>query len=268
MKLNIFRPKRVWGIVLRHLYLLKHSISRWIDLLYWPTVDLLLWGFITLYLQKGFYQGGKWIFQFLGALIFWNILIRAQQGLAVGFLEDIWARNLLHIFVSPLTIFEYLMGLFIYSLFKAFVASLLMAFLAFFIFNFKVWMQGVDVFLLTGCLIIFAWSIGLLTMAFILFFGQEAEILAWALALLFLPFSAVFYPVEVLPESFQSIAKLVPTSYIFETFREILLKGYTPYIFIVKAYFLVFVYFLLSVGIFVIAFNFAKKTGKITKIGE
>ena len=87
-----------------------------------------------------------------------------------------------------------------------------------------------------------------MTTAFILFFGQEAEILAWALALLFLPFSAVFYPVEVLPESFQAVAKLVPTSYIFETFRQILLKSYTPFL---KAYVLVFVYFFLSVGIFI-----------------
>jgi len=264
----MLRAKRVLGIVLRHFYLLKHSISRWIDLLYWPTIDLLLWGFITLYLQRGSSQEGKWIFQFLGALIFWNILIRAQQGLAVGFLEDIWARNLLHIFVSPLTIFEYLVGLFIYSLFKALIASLLMAILAFFAFDFQIWIQGADVFLLTCCLIIFAWSIGLLTMAFVLFFGQEAEILAWALSLLFLPFSAVFYPVEVLPKSFQIIAKFIPTSYIFETFRKILLEGYTPYKFIVNAYILVFIYFLFSAGVFVLAFNFAKKTGKLTKIGE
>lgn len=264
----MFRAKRIWGIVLRHLYLLRHSVSRWIDLLYWPTVDLLLWGFITLYLQKDFYHEGKWIFQFLGALIFWNILIRAQQGLAVGFLEDIWARNLLHIFVSPLTIVEYLIGLFIYSLFKAFIASLLMAFLAFFVFNFKIWIQGLDIFFLTTCLIIFAWSIGLLTMAFILFFGQEAEILAWALALLFLPFSAVFYPVEVLPKGFQLIAKFVPSSYIFESFRRVLLEGYINYEFIVRAYLLSFLYFFLSAVVFVLAFNFAKKTGKLTKIGE
>lgn len=268
MYFRILRPKRVYGIILRHFYLLKHSISRWIDLLYWPTVDLLLWGFITLYLQRDFYQEPKWPFQFLGALIFWNILIRAQQGLAVGFLEDIWARNLVHIFVSPLTLIEYILGLFTFSLFKAFIASFLMSILAFFVFNFKFWIQGVDVFLLTTSLIFFAWSIGLLTMAFILFFGQEAEILAWALALLFLPFSAVFYPVKVLPEIFQIIAKFVPTSYIFESFRKILLEGYTPYFFIIKAYVLVFVYFMLSGMIFIIAFNFAKRIGKLTKIGE
>lgn len=263
-----FRYKRVWGVFLRHFYLLRHSFSRWIDLLYWPTVDLLLWGFVTLYLQKNLHQEKVWVFQFLGALIFWNILIRAQQGLAVGFLEDIWARNLLHIFVSPLTIFEYILGLFLFSVFKAFIASILMAFLAYFAFNFEIWIQGIDVFLLTVGLIIFAWSIGLLTMALILFFGQEAEILAWALALLFLPFSAVFYPLEVLPKSFQIIAKFVPTSYIFQTLREILLKGYTSYIPILKTYILVFIYFFLSIKVFLLAFKFAKKTGRITKIGE
>jgi len=265
MKLSF---KRIWGIILRHLYLLKHSFSRWIDLLYWPTVDLLLWGFITIYLQKDFYPEGKWVFQFIGALIFWNILIRAQQGLAVGFLEDIWARNLLHLFVSPLTITEYLLGLFIFSLFKAFIASLLMAIIATFAFNFKIWLQGLDIFLMVFNLIFFAWNIGLLTMAFILFFGQEAEILAWALALFFLPFSAVFYPVDVLPKFFQYIAQFVPTSYIFETMRKVLLEGEVSYVLILKAYFLTIIYFFISVVIFILSFNFAKKTGKFTKIGE
>ncbi len=263
-----FSFKRVWGIILRHAYLLKHSFSRWIDLLYWPTIDLLLWGFITIYLEKGFHSTGNWVFQFIGALIFWNILIRAQQGLAVGFLEDIWARNLLNIFASPLTIAEYLAGLFIFSLLKAVLASLLMVVIAFYVFNFKMWINGFYMFLMVFNLIVFAWSIGLLTMALILFFGQEAEILAWALALIFLPFSAVFYPVNVLPKAFQYIAWFVPASYVFETMRAILLNKEISYAFILKAYGLTTIYFLMSTGIFGLAFRFAKKTGKITKIGE
>lgn len=267
MKIN-FSLLRIWGIFLRYLYLFKHSFSRWLDLLYWPTVDLLLWGFITLYLQKGISPQGEWIFQFLGALIFWNILIRAQQGLAVGFLEDIWARNLVHLFVSPLTPTEYLAGLFVYSLFKAFFATLIMSILASLAFNFNFWSQGLVLFYLVLALIIFAWSIGLLTMALVLYFGQEAEILAWALALLFLPFSAVFYPVTVLPPLFQKVSKLVPSSYIFENLRLLILEKTFNLSWLIKSYFITFVYFLLSVIFFFWCFNLAKKRGKLTKIGE
>jgi len=261
--------KRIFGIILRHFYLLKHSISRWIDLIYWPTVDLLLWGFITIYLQKDLAKNEPtWVFHFLGALIFWNILIRAQQGLAVGFLEDVWARNLIHLFVSPLTLSEYLTGLFIFSLIKAIIATILMVILASLAFDFNFLIQGINFFFLTMGLIIFAWTIGLLTMAFVLIFGQEAEILAWALALLFLPFSAVFYPVEVLPEFCQKIAYFVPTSYIFESMREILLKGSINHTYLIKSYILNILYFFLGIVSFIWAFNSAKKQGKLTKIGE
>ncbi|MFN3567762.1 MAG: ABC transporter permease [Caldimicrobium sp.] len=260
--------RRIWAILLRHLYLLKHSFSRWIDLLYWPTVDLLLWGFITLYLQKGSTLSLNIPSLFLGALIFWNILIRAQQGLAVGFLEDIWARNLLHLFISPLSIFEYLIGLGLYSLLKAFLASLLMGMLSVFLFNFNFLSQGLAVFYLTFALILFAWAIGLLTMAFILYFGQEAEILAWALALFFLPFSAVFYPVSALPPLFQKISALVPASYIFETFRHLILTKEIMVGTLINGYILVFLYLILSVIIFALAFREAKKQGKLIKIGE
>ncbi len=260
---------RIWGIILRQFYLLKHSFSRWIDLLYWSTVELLLWGFITIYLQRtGYYPGGSWVFQFLGALILWNILVRAQQGVAVGFLEDVWARNLVYLFLSPLTLTEYLIGLFIFSLFKAFIATICMCVLASVVFQFKFYLQTLPFFLLILGLIIFAWSIGLLTMAFILYFGQEAEILAWALALIFLPFSAVFYPVNVLPPVVQKIAKFVPVSYIFENMRSVLLHSTFSFKEILRSYLLNLLYFFVSLFIFLLSFRLAKKQGKLTKIGE
>lgn len=260
--------KRILGIVLRHFYLLKHSVSRWIDIVYWPTVDLLLWGFITVYIQRGVSHESFWVFHFIGALIFWNILIRAQQGLAVGFLEDVWSRNLLHLFISPLSIVEYVLGLLIYSLFKAFIATVIMVIIASAVFKFKIWLTGFEVFLLVLGLLIFAWSVGLVTMAFILFFGQEAEILAWALALVFLPFSAVFYPVEVLPQAFQLIAKYVPTSYIFESMRNILFCGKASYSYILKAYLLNGIYLTISLITLGYTFYLARRDGKLTKIGE
>jgi ABC-2 type transport system permease protein len=258
--------RRILAILLRHLYLLKHSVSRWIDLLYWPTIDLLLWGFVSLYIQQR--EGSGIVYHFLGALILWNILIRAQQGLAVGFLEDVWARNLLHLFASPLTLLDYVLGLLIYSILKAAVASLLMGFLGVLIFDFNFFTQGLALFNLTFALLLFAWSVGLITIALVLYFGQEAEIFAWALALLFLPFSAVFYPVSVLPPLFQEIAKFVPTSYVFEGMRMVFQGKEVPLLFLFKAYLLILVYLILSVFIFSYSFKLSKVQGKLTKIGE
>ncbi|MFN4197043.1 MAG: ABC transporter permease, partial [Caldimicrobium sp.] len=187
---------------------------------------------------------------------------------AVGFLEDIWARNLLHLFISPLSIAEYLIGLGLYSLLKALLASLIMGGLSVFLFKFNFLSQGLAVFYLTFTLILFAWSIGLITMSFILYFGQEAEILAWALALLFLPFSAVFYPVSALPPLFQKISAIVPASYIFETFRHLILTKEIMVDALIKGYILVLIYLALSFIILALAFREAKKQGKLIKIGE
>ncbi len=258
--------RRVYGILLRHFYLLKHSLSRWIDLLYWPTIDLLLWGFVSLSIQGK--EDGFLVYHFLGGLILWNILIRAQQGLAVGFLEDVWARNLLHLFASPLTLLDYLTGLIIFSIFRAFMASFLMGVLAVLIFHFNFFQQGIYFFQYTFGLLIFAWSIGLITIALILYFGQEAEIFAWALALLFLPFSAVFYPVSVLPPLFQKIAYFVPTSYVFEGMRSLLLGNLPTLQSLLKIYVLDLAYIFFSILIFLYFFKTAKVKGKLTKIGE
>jgi len=258
--------RRIMAILLRHIYLLKHSVSRWIDLLYWPTIDLLLWGFVSLYIQQR--EGSGIVYHFLGALILWNILSRAQQGLAVGFLEDVWARNLLHLFASPLTLLDYVLGLLLYSILKAVIASLLMGILGVLIFDFNFFAQGLALFNLTFALLLFAWSIGLVTIALVLYFGQEAEILAWALALLFLPFSAVFYPVSVLPPLFQDIAKIVPTSYVFEGMRMVFQGKALPWLYLFKAYLLILLYLIFSVLIFSYSFKLSKIQGKLTKIGE
>ncbi len=105
------KVRRIWAIVLRQFYLHRRSPSRILDLFYWPTVDLLLWGFVTIYLETSTVRLPEFVSFFLGALILWNILLRAQQGISVSFLEDVWARNLVNLLVSPLSIVEYIVAL-------------------------------------------------------------------------------------------------------------------------------------------------------------
>ncbi len=261
-------PRRVFAVLLRQLYLYRRSFTRVLDVFYWPTVDLLLWGFVTLYLEKAATEMPHYVSFFLGGLILWNILLRAQQGLSVSFLEDIWARNLLNLFVSPLTILEYLAGLVLVSIVKVVIAFLVMGTLAALCFGFHIFILGSSLlpFILNLCAL--GWAIGLVTMASILRFGQEAEILAWALALLFLPISAVFYPVEVLPEALQMLASWVPSSYVFEGMRKIILEGIFEPGPLFKASFLNLLYLIGSYLLFIKVYRQALQRGTIPKIGE
>ncbi len=260
--------RRIWAVFLRQLYLYRRSFTRILDAFYWPTVDLILWGFITLYLEEASQSLPHYVSFFLGGLILWNILLRAQQGLSVSFLEDIWARNLLNLFVSPLKISEYLAGLALVSIVKVALAFGVMSTLAALLFGFQILVLGFWLLLFTLNLCAMGWAIGLVTMASILRFGQEAEILAWALALLFLPVSAVFYPVEILPPWLQKIAALVPASYVFEGMRALLLERVIHPVLILKATWLNLLYLVTSYLLFLKVYRGALVRGSIPKIGE
>ncbi|MEW6215841.1 MAG: ABC transporter permease, partial [Nitrospirota bacterium] len=215
-------PKRTLAVVLRQAYLYKRSLPRLLEVFYWPMVDLLLWGFVTLYLQRASEGIPKFVSYFLGALILWDILFRAQQGISVSFLEDIWARNLINIFVSPLKVSEYLLALIIISALKVTFAFLVMSSLAGILYSFSIFKLGLSLLPLVLDLVAMGWAVGIFITALILRFGQETEVLAWAVAFLFMPFSAVFYPVSVLPPVLREIARFIPSAHVFEGMRRVI----------------------------------------------
>ncbi|RME69686.1 MAG: ABC transporter permease, partial [Nitrospirae bacterium] len=222
------KPMRIWAVFLRQVYLYKRSFTRLLEVFYWPTVDILLWGFVSLYLQGASRNVPKFVTFFLGALILWDILFRAQQGITVSFLEDMWSRNLTNLFCSPLKMPEYIAGLVIVSVLKVCISFTVMSALAGVFYSFNIFVLGLKLIPLVLCLVAMGWAIGIATMGLILRFGQEAEVLAWAVAFLFLPVSAVFYPVKVLPPFLQKVAFFVPASHVFEAMREVISKGGFP----------------------------------------
>jgi len=195
------------------------------EIFYWPFLDLLVWGFITVYLSqfRGTLPG--FVTFFIGALILWDILFRSHQGISVSFLEDIWSKNLLNLFASPLNPIEYLFSLMLVGFFKLVLTATVMALFAWIFYSFNIFLLGFSLIPFILNLIIMGWSIGIITIAIILRFGQEAEVLAWALGFLFMPVSAVFYPVSVLPPFMQVIAKFIPAAYVFEGMRGVLNSG-------------------------------------------
>jgi len=253
---------------MRYLYLYKRSVARLMEVFYWPLMDLIVWGFITTYLLR-YKSGLPEIVTFLiGALIMWDMLFRSQQGLSISFLEDMWSRNLVNIFVSPLRPGEYVLSLIMIGAFKLLLASTFMITVAIVFYHFNIFKIGLTLIPLVINLLVMGWAVGIVTMAIILRFGQEAEVMAWGIAFLFQPLSAVFYPVDVLPPVIQAIAKFVPASHIFEGMRHAITYKTYPSEHILWASCLNVVYLLAAIGFFYFVFNKVKEKGLLTKVGE
>jgi len=259
---------RIFAIALRHLYLYKRSPSRLMEIFYWPLLDLLVWGFITIYLEQ--LQGTlpNFVAFFLGALILWDILYRCQQGISVSFLEEVWSRNLLNLFVSPLRPGEFLIATMLISVFKLLSAALVTVVLAWLLYSFNVFLIGFSLIPFVLNLIFLGWSIGILTTTLILRYGQKAEILAWGLAFLFQPVSAVFYPVSVLPTVLQKIALFIPATHVFEGMRSVLRNEGLPIEHLVWAFGLNALYLMASLFLFYHVFTIVKQRGLLLRVGE
>lgn len=259
---------RIMALVIRHLYLYKRSIPRLMEVFYWPFLDLVVWGFITIYLSKFKETLPSFVAFLLGALILWDILFRAQQGLSVSFLEDMWARNLLNIFVSPISPVEYISALMLVSIVKLLLASAVMVLFAWLFYSFNIFLIGIALIPLIINLVIMGWAMGIVTMALILRLGQEAEVLAWAVAFLFQPVSAVFYPVSVLPPFLKTIARYIPASHIFEGMRGVVAGGGFPATELVWAISLNLIYLTGALIFFYWNFGVVRKKGLLAKVGE
>lgn len=262
------RVSRIFAYSLRHLYLYKRSFPRLLEVFYWPVLDLVVWGLVSIHLNTFKGELPDFILFFISALILWDMLFRSQQGVTVSFLEDVWSRNLLNIFVSPLSAFEYALSLLTISVIKLMVTSTVMIILAYAFYSFSFFSAGFSLIPLVANLIIMGWSIGIVTTGIILRFGQEAEVLAWGVGLLFQPVSAVFYPVSVLPGWMREIALFVPSSHVFEGMRAVIRTGAFPAHELVWATALNAGYMIAAAIFFSWNFSSIKKKGLLVKVGE
>ncbi len=215
---------RISGVMLRQMYLYKRTLHRWLEAVYWPVLDITLWGLLSKYIADTD-PSSRIGFGLLGALISWDILFRAQQSVSVGFLEDMWSRNVLNVWSTPIRAWEYVGGTVLVGIVRVTLGAVIAIAIAGFAFGFNfVFEVGLPLAPCLFALLLMGWSVGIATTAAILRLGQGAEELAWALGFLFQPFSAVFYPVAVLPSWMRGIAFFVPASHVFEGMRGILLR--------------------------------------------
>lgn len=253
---------------MRNIYLYRRSLPRLMEIIYWPLLDLLVWGFITVYLAQYRQNLPGFVTFFIGALILWDILFRSSQGISVSFLEDVWAKNLLNLFASPLSYAEYIFALMLVSVVKLVTVASIMAVLAWLLYSFNIFLIGISLIPFVLNLIVMGWAIGIITNALILRFGQEAEVLAWALGFFFMPVSAVFYPVSVLPLFLRTIAHFVPASHVFEGMRGVISSGVFPLEELIWSSGLNAVYILGAFLFFRWNFIVVKRKGLLVRIGE
>lgn len=210
------------ALILRYLLLMTRNWVRAAEVIFWPFMELLLWGFLQRYLQKSGTDEPSGATFLLGGMIFWDVMFRAQQAVAISFLEDVWTRNLLNIFVAPVRSIEYLAATFGVGLVRIFITLVVLTVMAWLQFDFNLFRIEFALIPYFANLLLFGWCLGVCSTALIMRWGQAAENLAWAVPFLIQPLSAAFYPVSVLPEWFQPVARLLPSTHVFEGMRDVL----------------------------------------------
>jgi ABC-2 type transport system permease protein len=221
--------QRISAMMLRHWYLLRSSWPRLLDLIYWPTVQMLTWGFLQYYIASnaGFFAraGGT----FIGAVLLWDILFRGQLGFSISFLEEMYSRNLGNIMMSPLRPFEFITALMVMSVVRLAIGAVPVTFLAIAFFGFNLYAFGFALVAFFFNLMLTSWAIGIFVSGLILRNGMGAENLAWSVMFLLMPLACVYYPVATLPDWLQPVAWLLPPTYVFEGMRALVIdKVFRP----------------------------------------
>ena len=259
--------RHIRALVLRYTFLYTRSVPRVAEMFFWPVMDLLVWGFITVYLQRLKYQVPAMVTFLLGSMIFWDILYRAQQAVTISFLEDIWARNLLNIFVSPIRVSEFIAATYVVGFAKILVTVGILAGLALWFYHWNLFQMGLSLLPLFANLLLMGWAVGMVTTALIMRWGQSAEALAWGIPFLIQPVAAVFYPLSVLPTWLQPISRAIPATWVFEGMRQVL-RGdglSTPYM--LRALGLNVLYLIAAGLFFNYMFAVAREKGLLAKLG-
>ncbi len=259
---------KIFALSLRHIYLIKGSFPRILDLIYWPTIQIFLWGFISKFftLNSTIYENTVGVI--LSAAILYDFLFRASISYNMMFLEEIWSRNFTNLFIAPIKIREIITALTLTAVFRTLIGLVPASLIAIPLFDVSILEIGVPLIFLLITLYIFGVTLGLLVTSGLIRFGPSFENIAWASLFFLAPLGCIYYPIEILPEWLQIIAKLLPLVHIFEEMRSILIYDIVNYFQILKAIFISFLYFVIGIFIFFLSYDGAKNRGTLINMGE
>ena len=260
--------RRVRALCRRHGYLLLKSWPRLVSIAYYPTVTMVLWAFLTLYLAptNSFLKTAPGFF--IGAVLLWDVLFRGQLGVSLTFIEEIYSRNLGNLFVSPLRLHEFVAGQLAMSVMRTLIGVGSACLFAWLLFHYSIFSMGLPLVAFFSGLLMFGWAIGLAVSAMLLRYGLGAEELAWAAIFLVAPVSGVYYPVAVLPQALRAIAWALPPAYVFEGMRGVLLRSEFDGDLLWGALLLDGMYLAIAALLFAAAVRGARRRGTLLQMGE
>ncbi len=259
---------KIYALGLRHLYLIINSFPRVLDLIYWPSVQIFLWGFISKFftLNSEYYSNTVGII--LTAAILYDFLFRASISFNMMFLEEIWSRNFTNLFIAPIKISEIIASLTLTAIIRTLIGLVPAVLIAIPLFGVSVLKLGLPLLFLLLALYLFGITLGLLVTSGLLRYGPSFENIAWASLFFLAPLGCIYYPIEILPNILQLIAKGLPLVHVFEEMRGILMNDVINYLNIMKAIAISLIYFILGIIVFYTSYYGAKKRGTLINMGE
>jgi ABC-2 type transport system permease protein len=260
--------RRIYALVLRYTYLLRGSGVRLVELIYWPFLQMLTWGFLQKYLAGTTSPLAQAAGVLIGSVLLWDILFRSKIGFSTTFIEEMRSRNLGNLLTSPLRPYELVAALALWSIIRLGVSMVPVAIAAYFFFGFNLLDLGLPLMAFFALLVMTSWALGLVSAGVILRYGLGAEELAWSLAFLLLPLCCVYYPVSVLPGWLQVIALALPPTHVFEGMRSILLHGTFDAADLWWALALNIGYFVAGYALFSWFLRGAREKGTLIQLGE
>ncbi|HTI81247.1 MAG TPA: ABC transporter permease [Acetobacteraceae bacterium] len=261
--------RRIWGLLYRHLALYRRSWPRLLELAYWPVLQMCIWGFTAQFLMARIGSPAALAgATLLGGVLLWEVALRSQMGVALSFLEEMWSRNLGHIFVSPMRPWELVSAMIVMSMIRMMAGIVPAIAVAWLLYAYNLFALGPVLVLFFMNLMIMGWAVALGVVSLILRHGAGAEALAWSVLFGLTPFSAVFYPVSVLPQVLRPVALLLPSAHVFEGMRAIVLTGIVRWDHLAAAFALNAVWLAGAAVLFACQFRQARLRGALISIGE
>ncbi|MGP0072276.1 MAG: ABC transporter permease [Bryobacteraceae bacterium] len=261
----MFSLRRASAIFLRQLYLMQGSPARVLPLFAWVAIDMVTWGFITKYLNSVSGSGFNFVPSLLGAVLLWDFFIRVMQGVTTTFLEDVWSRNFLNVFATPLSISEYLSGLVLSSIATSSVGLVVMLVLSTAVFGLSFFVYGALLIPYLLVLFVFGIALGVIGCGIVLRLGPASEWFIWPIPALISPFAGVFYPLSTLPAWMRPISRLLPPSYVFENMRSVVRHGPSSPAALAMGAALDLIFLLLASWFFHAIYHHAVRTGLIAR---
>lgn len=228
------------------------------DMLYWPLIDVLSWGLASQWLVQSNPEHSSLVVSTIVALVVWNVVWRSQSEVGRNMLDEIWNKNLLNIFSTPLTLLEWVTSVLLQSIAKTIITGGMVALAILALYSVNVLVLGWWLLPFLLLMTMTGWATGFVAASVIVRWGQKMQTMVWVLPGMLIPLSGVYYPAAQLPPVLREISVAVPSAYVFDAMRQVVSTGAADVSLLVTSACLNVLYLTLSILLFVRMFKKSK----------